>query len=129
MQSPCSPDDVTIKQVSCDQRWLARAQLLVVLAQRPHALAEGGGLIVLPGGAQLGGKPAAQAIVGFTGPFDDVKGIESDLRLRGLFRITSWIHSAPSAHTCVSSLARTGPRASRNARTLSWQRPSPIHAT
>src|SRR6266496_2849821 len=48
---------------------------------------------------------------------------------RGAFsRITSWIHSAPSADTQVSSFARSGPSSSKNARTVSWQRPSPIHA-
>src|ERR1700677_4748598 len=43
-------------------------------------------------------------------------------------RTTSWIHSAPSAETWVSSLLRSGPRASKNSPTVSWQRPSAIHA-
>src|ERR1039457_5831213 len=51
------------------------------------------------------------------------------IRAWGAFaRTTSWIHSAPSADTSVSILARSGPRSVKNFSTVAWQRPSPIQA-
>lgn len=64
-----------------DPRWPG-PELLIILAQRPHALAEGGGLVVLAGGAQSGGGAAAQVIERFPGPFDDMERIQADVRLR-----------------------------------------------
>ncbi len=54
---------------------LAGAEPAVVLAQRPHPVAEGGGLVLAPGGTQLGSQPAAQLIEPVPGPLDHVEGV------------------------------------------------------
>ena len=63
---------------------LAGRQLVLVLAQCPHAAAEGGGLVAAPGGAQLPGDPAAQLVQPLICPLDDVERVQADLRLRCL---------------------------------------------
>src|SRR6266851_1879955 len=63
---------------------LVPVQLLRCLPQRPHAGAEGGGLIVTPGGAQLAREAAAQLIEPFPGPLHDMERVEAKLCLRCL---------------------------------------------
>ena len=54
---------------------LARRQLLLVFPQRPHAAAEGGGLVAATGGAQFPGEAAAQFVQLLPRPLDDVEGV------------------------------------------------------
>ena len=63
-------------------RWPG-GQALRFLPQGPHAGAEGGGLVVAPGGAQLAGEAAAQLVESLPGPFHDVERVQADLGLRG----------------------------------------------